>query len=232
MPLPGRESAPLHENAQDLAYQQLREWIWNGPLKPGELVRDVEVAALLGVSRTPVREAIIRLTQEGLIETGSGRKARVSSPDFSRAPDLYRIGGVLDGLAAEWAAPLVGADEIAAMRNVLSRMDHERDPARLVKLDLEFHEIYRRHVSPVLQEHLDQIETELTRLERVAFDSEGIKSLAYGDHVGIVAAFEAGDPAAVREAVVENWVSSWNRLAPHLKTATDVSVSKPSTKAS
>src|SRR5688500_17509571 len=98
MPLPGPEAASSFANAQDLAFAAIRDWIFNGPLKPGEIIRDIDVANLLGISRTPVREAIIRLTQEGLIDFGKGRKTRVSIPNIARAPDLYRIGGTLDGL--------------------------------------------------------------------------------------------------------------------------------------
>ena len=86
MPLPGPEAASTFENAQDLAYSELRNWIFNGPLKPGEIIRDVDIAGLLGISRTPVREALIRLSQEGLIDASKGRKTRVSIPDVKRAP--------------------------------------------------------------------------------------------------------------------------------------------------
>jgi DNA-binding GntR family transcriptional regulator len=112
MPLPGPEAASSFANAQDLAYGAIRDWIFNGPLKPGEIIRDTDIANLLGISRTPVREAIIRLAQEGLIDVGKGRKTRVSIPDISRAPDLYRIGGTLDGLAAEWAMPKITQDDL------------------------------------------------------------------------------------------------------------------------
>src|SRR5882757_400048 len=77
MPLPGTGRQPIRENAQDIAYDRLKEWIVNGPLEAGENIRDVEVASMLGVSRTPVREALIRLSQEGLVEIARGRSTRV-----------------------------------------------------------------------------------------------------------------------------------------------------------
>jgi DNA-binding GntR family transcriptional regulator len=217
MPLPGPDSASSFANAQDLAYGAIRNWIFNGPLRPGEIIRDVDVANLLGISRTPVREAIIRLTQEGLIDLGKGRKTRVSIPDLSRAPDLYRIGGVLDGLAAEWAMPRLAAADLERMKELHAAMENETDAAKLVALDLQLHAVFRALAGDVLAGMLETIELEIGRLERLAFDNAEIRSLTRGDHRAIIDAFASGKSRAAADAVRENWLNAWKRLETRLR---------------
>lgn len=219
MPLPGPETASSFANAQDLAYSAIRNWIFNGPLKPGEIIRDVDVATLLGISRTPVREAIIRLAQEGLIDFGKGRKTRVSIPNVARAPDLYRIGGTLDGLAAEWATPKLTAAHLDQMHACHAAMNDEKDAGRLVTLDLELHAVFRALAGDVLSGMLEGIEMEIGRFERLAFDDAEIRSLTWGDHSLIIDAFASGDPQAAALAVKQNWLNAWNRLEQRLRSA-------------
>lgn len=217
MPLPGPESASSFANAQDLAYGAIRNWIFNGPLKPGEIVRDIDVANLLGISRTPVREAIIRLIQEGLIDLGKGRKTRVSIPDLRRAPDLYRIGGVLDGLAAEWAMPKLAGSDLERMKDLHALMEGETDAARLVTLDLQLHAVFRALAGDVLAGMLETIELEIGRFERLAFDDAEIRSLTRGDHHAIIDAFASGKATAAADAVRQNWLNAWKRLETRLR---------------
>lgn len=219
MPLPGPEAASSFANAQDLAYGAIRNWIFNGPLKPGEIIRDVDVANLLGISRTPVREAIIRLAQEGLIDFGKGRKTRVSIPNVARAPDLYRIGGTLDGLAAEWATPKLKPADLDRMRAFHAEMNEENDAGRLVTLDLELHAVFRALAGEVLSGMLEGVEMEIGRFERLAFDDAEIRSLTWGDHSLIIEAFASGNPQAAARAVRENWLNAWNRLEQRLRPA-------------
>jgi len=216
MPLPDKDEGNKFAKAHDLAYDALRHWIFNGPLKPGELIRDVEVAKLLGISRTPVREAIIRLAHEGLIDTSKGRKTRVTIPDLQRAPDLYRVGSVLDGLAVELAMPKIADADVRRMHALNAEMDKEVDADRLVRLDLEFHAVFRRLAGEVLQELLNGIETEIARLERLAFDDAEIRALTRRDHHAIADAVAAGNAAAAAEEVRRNWVSAWERLEARL----------------
>ena len=105
MPIP--ESGPKISRtlARDDAYNKLRGWIIDGTLKPEEVLHDQHIAALLGVSRTPVREALRRLEDEGLVETGGwNRWTRVQLPlDLNRAAEIYAIIEVLEVLAFKQA---------------------------------------------------------------------------------------------------------------------------------
>ena len=87
MPIP--ESGPKISRtlARDDAYNKLRGWIIDGTLKPEEVLHDQHIAALLGVSRTPVREALRRLEDEGLVETALNRWTRVAALDLNRTAE-------------------------------------------------------------------------------------------------------------------------------------------------
>ena len=104
MPLPDKPQPAQFVNAQGLAYATVRDWILHGPLSPGEPLRDTDIAERLGISRTPVREALIRLAQDGLVESARGRGTRVTDLKIEQAPHLFEVGAVLDAYAAEIAA--------------------------------------------------------------------------------------------------------------------------------
>ena len=91
MPLP--ESVPKVSRtlAREDAYGKLRGWIIDGTLKPDEGLNDREIGAALGVSRTPVREALRRLEDEGLVVTASNRWTRVAALDLTQAVESYPI---------------------------------------------------------------------------------------------------------------------------------------------
>lgn len=217
MPLPSKERATTHENASDVAYQQLKEWIIDGPLEAGEAVRDVEIAQMLGVSRTPVREALIRLSQEGLVEFARGRGTRVAALRHERAPSLYRLGAELDGLAAELAAERLTDAEIERMRVTLAQLAVERDPARLRLLDEELHGVYHQASgNQPLVEMMAQVHSELRRLERVAFQDAQIRAEAHQEHSAIIDALAARDAARARKLASANWLNSWERIQVRL----------------
>src|SRR5207248_3505224 len=78
MPIPQTEIRLTRSLARDEAYEKIRDWIIDGTLRPGELLRDQEIAQSLGVSRTPMREALRRLEDEGFVETALNRWTRVA----------------------------------------------------------------------------------------------------------------------------------------------------------
>jgi DNA-binding GntR family transcriptional regulator len=106
--------------SSEIAYERLREDIIHWRLRPGAALAEVELAERLGVSRTPVREALLRLTAEGLVSTDGGRTATVSavSPDHIR--DLCELWEALETQAALLAARRREASVFEALRkNVL-----------------------------------------------------------------------------------------------------------------
>jgi DNA-binding GntR family transcriptional regulator len=174
-------------------------------------------ALLVGVSRTPVREALIRLVQEGLIDSGRGKGTRVADLHLDSARHLFAVGAVLDAEAAGLATDHMTADDAAAMHRILREMEDTTQPARLAELDGELHAVYyTRCGNPVLREMLADIEEELTRIERHAWGQTPIRSEAHDEHRDLLAAFDRRDARAAA-AARRNWERSWQRIADLLE---------------
>lgn len=217
VPLPIANEIITRISARDAAYEQLRDWITLGPLEPGEPIRDSEVAARLGISRTPVREALLRLEQEGLVEMFPGRGTRVPPLRFERARHLFSIGGALDGLAAEEATPRLGDDQLDAIEEMLRAMEVDDEPRQLQMLDERFHRTYYDATgNEPLISMLEAITVELRRFDRVGFRDRDILRTARGEHRAILGAFRARDAARAATAARLNWTQVWAQIEQRL----------------
>jgi DNA-binding GntR family transcriptional regulator len=110
MPLPESELQMPRTRARDAAYGRLLGWIIEGTLQPGEILRDQDIASAFGVSRTPVREALRRLEDEGFVETSLNRWTRVTPLDSGKSLESYTIIEALELLALELAFPFQAGD--------------------------------------------------------------------------------------------------------------------------
>jgi DNA-binding GntR family transcriptional regulator len=137
--LEGRDR--LVQNASVAATELIREAILDGRLEPGARLKEEELARELGISRTPVREALLMLQAEGLIETTPNRGAAVRTHDADDLIDLYQLRSVLEGYAARQAAARASDEEIALLRESCDRFDAigGDDVRELVKENLWFH---------------------------------------------------------------------------------------------
>ncbi len=109
--------------ASERAYQYLRECIYSGRFKPGQIVTEDEVASVVGVSRTPVREAIRRASADGFLDLEGFRRARVSNFTDEDTRDIFEIRAVLEALAAERAARHITAEEIAQLEKLTDALE-------------------------------------------------------------------------------------------------------------
>src|SRR3954470_19761227 len=103
----------------DLAYTQVRDLILSGELEPGAVLPQAALARTIGMSTTPLREALRRLKQEGLVELDAHRDARVARLDAAEARDLVELRQSLDPLAASLAADRRTEDELVAVQAAL-----------------------------------------------------------------------------------------------------------------
>ena len=108
---------------------QIRQAIGEGRLRPGDRLRAAEIAAWLGVSRTPVREALKRLQADGLVQSTPWAGMTVTSLDRGQVIELYVMRVELEGLAARLAAEYASDAEIAALRDHLDKAEAALDAA-------------------------------------------------------------------------------------------------------
>ena len=111
------ETAGLFATKSDFAYTRVRELILSGQLEPGAVINQAMLARDIGISTTPLREALRRLKQQGLVELDAHRDARVTPLDAEEARDLLEVRRSLDPLAASLAADRRSRLDIAEMRH-------------------------------------------------------------------------------------------------------------------
>ena len=124
---------------REIVLEALREAIINGVLEPGERLMEVQLAEEMGVSRTPVREAIRKLELEGFVVMMPRKGAYVAGVSYKDIKDVFEIRAALEGLAAGLAAEKVTDNEIEQLERVLH---YEKEPATLeemVQNDTDFH---------------------------------------------------------------------------------------------
>lgn len=151
------------KSLEESAYLALEEEICAGTILPGEFLVETALSTKLGVSRTPLRGAIHRLAEEGLVELIPNRGAKVIGVTPSDLIDIYQIRMRLEGLAASAAAERIGEEDIAALAEAveLSEFYLQRNNVDKIKeMDTRFHKtIY--HASGI--RHLNKILSDLHR---------------------------------------------------------------------
>ena len=221
MPLPDTVGPIERRLLREQVYATLRDWIIQGVLQPNEQVRDQELAQRLKVSRTPVREALRRLQDEGLIQTEAQRWTRVAPVDPEDARRLYPIIWSLEGLAVRLAGPSLTAEDIEAMGEANRRLADalsRRDAVAASSADLDFHRVFVARASNAeLADILDTLKVKLRRIETIYFGSSLAGERSVAEHEAIVVAFARGDIEQAAAAVETNWRNSLERIERQLQ---------------
>ena len=124
----------------EFVFASLRDAIWEGRFAPGERIAEEDIARSFGVSRTPVREALRRLQERGLLVIGAGRSLVVAELTKQQVLELYAMREILEGSAARFAAQHANQAEIDMLHRLLDEFDKHQSNARvLVALNRRFH---------------------------------------------------------------------------------------------
>lgn len=129
---------------RDVVFQTLRKAILTGELKPGERLMEIHLADKLGVSRTPIREAIHKLELEGLVTMLPRRGAMVSEISENGLKDVLEVRRSLDAFCAELAAKRISGEEKEALKNAYGAFNEAvatGDATIMAKADVAFHDI-------------------------------------------------------------------------------------------
>jgi DNA-binding GntR family transcriptional regulator len=136
--------APLSRSASEVAAEVIREAIIAGRLDPGQRLKEEELARELGMSRTPVREALLALQSEGLVESIPRRGASVRAYAVEDLDDTYQLRALLEGYAARRAATRISPEDVERLEQSCERfvrLRAEDDLLDLVKENLFFHNV-------------------------------------------------------------------------------------------
>jgi DNA-binding GntR family transcriptional regulator len=189
----------------DDATRALRDAILDGRLAAGARLRQTDLAAQLHISRTPIRDALGRLQQEGLLQLLPRGGVRVALLDLDEAIELYDVREVLDGLAARLAARRIGPDSLGTLRGALDRMARclpRRNANQWFGAHVLFHEeIFRAADHRRLLALLPVVRLSIRRFHPLLLSTETRLETAHREHTRIYEAIAAHDgEAAEREA--------------------------------
>ncbi|PLR95911.1 GntR family transcriptional regulator [Bacillus sp. T33-2] len=193
----------------DRAYSAIREAIVNGTLRPGYPLLETELSEQLGMSRTPVREAINRLKAEDVIETIKRKGIFVKTLSKDELVHWYEVAEGLEGMVSYLVAsdPEAQLDEMEANIEAMEEALSERNTDKWIAADERYHSIlYSLCKNNFLVEHLKRVneKLQLARLVLIA-GSASDKQESTKDHRATFEAIKAGDPDLARKCTHEHW---------------------------
>lgn len=217
MPLPQETTVVSRVCLRDAAYARLRDWIIDGTLAPEESLRDEALAEALGMSRTPVREALQRLEDEGLVVTVATRRTYVSPVTLTQAREIYPIVASLESLAVRFALPHIDAATLDHMTEANRRLAlalETGDTGEAVEADMLLHAAFiERSGNHELIAVLEDMKSKVRRIDR-AFWGSADRSDSLRDHDELIAAFRAHDSRTAQRIIARNWERGLRWLNP------------------
>lgn len=195
-------------SGHDRIYEIILDEIVSGALAPGARLVESRLAERLEVSRTPIREALFRLHQDGFVLTDSGRGFSVKQLGEREARDLFPILSTLEGLALSLAAPLLTLDvnELRKANKALAPLSGR--PSHAIAADKRFHELLVQRCSNTsLLEMIRTVRRRLLRYEYVYMSDETLIDVSMAQHEAIIDCIERCDFDGAMTALATNYES-------------------------
>ncbi|NLC76141.1 MAG: GntR family transcriptional regulator [Clostridia bacterium] len=215
----GRRLLPVqlesYKPLRDLVFETMREAIINGDLAPGERLMEAQLAEEMGVSRTPVREAIRKLELEGLVAMVPRKGAYVADYSIKDITDVFEIRAALESLAAGLACERITDQELEELQVLVVRVRdtiEDNDLEALVGIDTEFHDrIYRASRNSRLEQMISNLREQIQRFRSTSLASPGRIKDTLEEHKGIV------------DAIADRNIALAQKLAAkHVENAEDI----------
>lgn len=182
---------------RDIVFDAIKDAILNGRLKPGERLMEVQLAEEMGVSRTPVREAIRKLELEGLVVMVPRKGAYVSGLTLKDVAEVFEIRSSLEGLAAALAAERITEEEIKSLDKILSditKASEKGDTETVIKKDMEFHQVlFSASRNERLVQIINNLKEQIDRFRIQSFSNPVRVKSVLSEHKGIIDAIKQGD---------------------------------------
>ena len=195
-----------YSTAQDQAYDYLKQRILSGELAGGMRLNPLEIGVLLGISRTPVREALHRLDIEGLVTLTPNRGVVVTSLTVELVRELFKIRGALEALAASETARNIRADDVDEFELMLRRMDQSRgDPkAWIIRHDAFHDRLYEFAQMPRLTAEISRIREAIHPHLRLYIDVYHQTEMPGYEHRTMLTEISSGDATRASLAMLEH----------------------------
>lgn len=206
---------------REIVFEYLRNSILNGELEPGERLMELQLAQQLGVSRTPVREAIRKLELEGLVEMIPRKGAYVADVSIKDILDILEVRMFLEGLAAYFAAERMSDEEIEELKEISKKFENEivtMEKEEMIELDNKFHDmIIKGSRNNKLLQIVQGLQEQFQRFRVIYFNEYNEHEDLVKYHTAIVNAIsnrdskEAQDYAQTHVEMIEESIIKWKK---------------------
>lgn len=198
-----------HGKLGDVVYQKVADALIKGALRPDDRLKIRDLAEMMGTSVTPVREAIVRLIQDGALRLKTPRDIRVPTLGHDQYLEIRAIRLELEGLAAERAARHAARADIDRLRELIASNEKaisEGDFARATEINQLFHfELANIAGMPILRGILRNLWMRMGPIIAAVYESGGRTMIDH--HYAVLDALERGDPQAAQRAICEDILS-------------------------
>ncbi|MFZ6653841.1 GntR family transcriptional regulator [Undibacterium sp. TJN19] len=209
MPIPVITPVIPRSLARVDVYRTIKQWIIELQLAPDEILRDHELAERLGVSRTPVREALRQLEDEGLVVTRFHKWTKVAPSDINEIAQLYPVLAALEATAAELALPHLSRADLAQLNDIntaLALAIAQSDIQAATAWDAQFHAlIVQKSQNTEIEKILASLLPRVKRIELAHFGNQLVAAHSVTEHEAIIQALQNGDAVAAAQAMKKNW---------------------------
>ncbi|MDY6038412.1 MAG: GntR family transcriptional regulator [Eubacterium sp.] len=197
-----------HRPLREIVYEELKKNIMTGNIVPGTRLMEVELSNQMGVSRTPIREAIRKLEKEGLVTIQPRHGAYASEISMEDMVDLLDVREELEGFSAQLAANKITPEEINRLENITDSYElavKQNDTEQMIACDEEFHkEIVSITGNETLVKFSTMAQELALRFRYIYYDDFSRYENMPSEHRGIIAALKSGDGEKARRVVSEH----------------------------
>lgn len=197
-------------------FHTIREDILSGKYEKGEELKEIAIGNELGVSRTPVREALRQLELEGLVSIIPNKGAYVEGISLKDIRDIYEIRSLLEGLCTRWAVEAITDEQLKSLEENVDLSEYyatKGDFNKVFELDSRFHEIlYEASGSKTINHLLSDYHHYIQRVRRVTIATEGRAYKSNGEHRNILNAIKDKNAAEAERLATAHVLNTMNNI--------------------
>lgn len=205
-----------YRSLKDCVMDYLRQEMESGNLKPGDRINEKEICQKLGVSRTPIREALIQLEREGFVEISPRKSIRVKKLTLEEIEDIYQIIGALESEAAEIACDRLTPEDIAKMEEDYNQMVQalaQDDFKKYMDINLKLHNTHLRVCgNDTLVNIVNQLKKRLYDFPRIMLTIPQWEEKCINEHRQLIQFFKEKNKKAIKDLIKnKHWGFEDNR---------------------
>lgn len=219
--VPGPAARPIQraEPLREIVYARIVDLIWSGHYDPGAALTEASLSKQLDVSRTPVREALLRLEAEGVLRSTLARGFTVRQLTESEAAELYPILWTLEALAVR-TAEKIGVPTAWRFRKQLEEMSRVSDPIRRWRMDTQWHQdLVALGGNAELSAMVTRLRTNLSRYELTYMRNVGPRPENSHQHRDVIDALAAADAEKAAALLIAHWQEGMKTVLEFLRTS-------------